>query len=138
MSTDCPSDLGMLVIDTSALMAIILSEPSSAACMEALEVEETVVISAGTLAEAMIVAMRRDRADELERLVSGLGVNVAPVTEASARAAATAYARWGEGAHPAGLNLGDCFAYEAAKRLNCPLLYVGDDFAKTDVISALS
>lgn len=74
----------------------------------------------------------------MERLIAGLGVNVAPVTEASAKAAAVAYARWGKGVHPAGLNLGDCFAYEAAKRLNCPLLYVGDDFAKTDVISALS
>lgn len=101
------------MIDTSALMAIVLLESEAAACELALEIEETVVISAGTLAGALIVAIRRDRADELERLVAGLGVNVALVTEASARAAAAVYARWGKGVHPAGLNLGDCCCMSA-------------------------
>ncbi len=59
------------------------------------------------------------------------------VTKASAVGAAEAHRRWGRGRHPAGLNYGDCFTYELAARMNCPLLYVGDDFSKTDLASAL-
>jgi ribonuclease VapC len=59
------------------------------------------------------------------------------MTAASARRIAEAYARWGKGVHPAGLNFGDCFACELAKEHSCPLLFVGDDFAKTDVKRAV-
>jgi ribonuclease VapC len=58
------------------------------------------------------------------------------VTEQSAFNAAEAYARWGRGVHPAGLNYGDCFAYALAQQRACSLLFVGDDFAKTDIASA--
>jgi ribonuclease VapC len=83
------------------------------------------------------VAARRNLVEEMNRLIDGLGFEIESVTPASARRIATAYARWGRGAHPAGLNFGDCFSYEVAKAHSCPLLYVGEDFAKTDLQSAL-
>ena len=67
------------------------------------------------------------------RLIDGLGFTIANVTPASARRIADAYARWGKGIHAAGLNFGDCFAYEAAREHTCPLLYVGNDFSQTDI-----
>ena len=128
----------MIAVDTSALMAIVLGEAAADACIRALETEPEVVISAGTLAELLIVAARRNVADEMSSLIDGLGLEVAPVTAAAARRIAEAYGRWGKGQNPAGLNFGDCFAYEAAKTHGCRLLYVGDDFAQTDVESVLS
>lgn len=123
----------MIAVDTSALMAIVLGEPASEACMQTLEAEGEVLISAGTLAEALIVAARRDVADEVDLLVGGLGFTVVPVSEPMARKVAQAYAQWGKGVHPAGLNFGDCFAYAVAQDHDCPLLFVGDDFARTDL-----
>ena len=73
----------------------------------------------------------------MERLIEGMGASVIAVTSASARRAAEAYDRWGKGVHPAGLNFGDCFAYELAKQSACRLLFIGNDFARTDVESAL-
>ncbi|WGF88755.1 type II toxin-antitoxin system VapC family toxin [Marinivivus vitaminiproducens] len=127
----------MIAVDTSALMAIVLDEREAQACMAALAQDDTVVISAATLAEALIVAARRNVHDELALIVDGLGFEIATVTQASARRVAQAYERWGKGLHPAGLNFGDCFAYDVAKQNGCPLLYVGDDFARTDIASAL-
>ncbi|HLY57215.1 MAG TPA: type II toxin-antitoxin system VapC family toxin [Stellaceae bacterium] len=125
----------MMALDTSALMAIVLGEPEADVCIEILAAESEIVISAGTLAEALIVAGRRNVAEEMRRLIDGLGVDVVPVTEAAARRVAQAYRRWGKGLHPAGLNFGDCFAYEIAKARTCPLLHIGEDFARTDVES---
>ena len=127
----------MIAVDTSALMAVVLDEPEAEACIAALEAEAEILISAGTVAEALIVAARRNLADEMARLVDGLGFSIVDVTPASARRIADAYERWGKGVHPAALNFGDCFAYEVAKEHGCPLLYVGDDFAKTDIASVL-
>jgi ribonuclease VapC len=127
----------MIAIDTSALMAIVLDEAPAGACMAALEHEPDVVISAGTVAEALIVAARRNVAEEMVKLIDGLGFDIVTVTAASARQVAAVYGRWGKGVHPAGLNFGDCFAYEVAKAYGCSLLYVGDDFSKTDVKSVL-
>lgn len=126
----------MIVVDTSALMAILLGEPQAERCAEVLERETQVLVSAGTLAEALIVARRRNVDDELSALINGLGLEVAPVTAAVAERVAQAYARWGRGVHPAGLNFGDCFAYALAQEVGAPLLFVGDDFARTDVASA--
>jgi ribonuclease VapC len=123
----------MIAVDTSALMAILLDEPDANACIAVLEKEENILISAGTIAEALIVAARRNVGEEIASLIDGLGFNAVAVTPASARRIASAYARWGKGIHAAGLNFGDCFAYEVAKEHDCPLLYVGGDFAKTDV-----
>ncbi len=126
----------MIVVDTSALMAILLGEADSDACMDVLESAEALAISAGTTAEALIVADRRGVGEEMRRLLDGLGFEIAPVTSASARLVADAYARWGKGSHPAGLNFGDCFAYALASERAAPLLYVGVDFAQTDIASA--
>ncbi len=123
----------MIAVDTSALMAIVLGESQADACIAALDGDPDLVISAGTVAEALIVAARRNVGDEVARLIDGLGMEVVPVTEAVARRVAEAYARWGKGVHPAGLNFGDCFAYAVAKERGCPLLFVGDDFRQTDV-----
>jgi ribonuclease VapC len=123
----------MIVVDTSALMAILLGEPEAEGCMRAIEAAERLIISAGTLAEALVVAERRGIGAELLALIEGLGFEVASVTAASAQGIATAYARWGKGAHPAGLNIGDAFAYDAAMAAGAPLLFVGEDFARTDI-----
>lgn len=127
----------MIAVDTSALMAILLNEPEAEACVAALEAETEILISAGTVAEALIVAARRNLGEEMERLIEGLGFTVVSVTPASARRVAEVYAAWGKGLHQAALNFGDCFAYAVAKEQGCRLLYVGEDFAKTDIEGVL-
>ena len=127
----------MMAVDTSALIAIVLREAEADRCKAALEEEPDLLISAGTVAEALIVAARRNLVEEMNWLIDGLGFDIVSVTPASARRIAAAYARWGRGTHPAGLNFGDCFSYEVAKEHSCPLLYVGEDFAKTDLESAV-
>jgi len=127
----------MIAVDTSALMAILLNEPEASACADALATNDRIVISAGTVAEALIVAGRRKIDEEMAGLIDGLGLEIDSVTPAVARRVADSYARWGKGYDPAGLNFGDCFSYEIAKTRECPLLYVGADFARTDVVSVL-
>ena len=127
----------MIAVDTSALMAVVLGEAEADACIEALQAETQVLISAGTVAESLIVAARRNVAPEMARLIDGFGFDVVPITPASAKRIAHAYGRWGKGVHPASLNLGDCFSYEVAKENSCRLLFVGDDFSKTDLESVL-
>jgi ribonuclease VapC len=127
----------MIAVDTSALMAIVLGEGRAEACIAALESETELLISAGTVAEALIVAARRNVSAEIANLIDGLGFEVVPITLASARRIAEAYQRWGKGVHPAGLNFGDCFSYEVARAHSCRLLFVGDDFVNTDVESVL-
>ena len=123
----------MIAVDTSALMAIVLGEAEADACIAALEIEDEILISAATITEALIVAARRNVGDEMAKLIDGLGFSAVAVTPAAARRVALAYARWGKGVHAAGLNFGDCFAYELAREHDCPLLYVGGDFARTDI-----
>jgi ribonuclease VapC len=127
----------MIAVDTSALMAILLNEPNADACIAALVAGGELVISAATVAEALIVANNRNVGEEMSRLLDELGFEVVGVTAASARRVASAYSTWGKGAHAASLNFGDCFAYEVAKERASPLLYVGDDFSKTDLKRAL-
>ena len=127
----------MIAVDTSALMAIILDEPQAASCIAALEAEEEILVSAGTVAEALIVSGRRNVGKEMTSLIDGLGFEIVTITPAAARRIAEAHGRWGRGVHQAGLNLGDCFAYEVAKEHGCRLLYIGEDFSQTDVESVL-
>ena len=127
----------MIAVDTSALMAIVLDEAEASACIAALEIEDEILISAGTIAEALIVAARRNVSEEMAGLIDGLGFNALAVTPAAARRIASAYERWGKGVHAAGLNFSDCFAYEVAKEHDCPLLFVGGDYAKTDIKGVL-
>ena len=127
----------MIAVDTSALMAILLDEPEAAACAEAFATNDRIVISAATVAEALIVAGRRGLGAEMAGLVDGLDLEIADVSPATARRVADTCARWGKGVHPAGLNFGDCFACEVARTRDCPLLHLGADFARTDIASVL-
>ena len=127
----------MIAVDTSALMAIVLNESEADACVAALEAEDNLLISAATIAEALIVAARRNVGEEMERLIGGVGFEIVSVTSASAKRIAQAYESWGKGVHSAALNFGDCFSYEVAKEHGCRLLYVGGDFRKTDVEGVL-
>ena len=130
-----------MIVDSSALVAILRSEPERDACLDALTTAASSGISAATLLECSIVIDSfRDpvvsrRLDEL-RLEAG--IHVAPFTATQADVARRAYRDYGKGSgHPAGLNLGDCFAYALATEQDEPLLFVGDDFTHTDVRSAL-
>jgi ribonuclease VapC len=127
----------MIAVDTSALMAIALNEPNADACIAAIESQDRLLISAGTVAEALIVSARRNVGEQVARLIEGLGFEIVDVTSVSARRIAQAYERWGKGVHPASLNFGDCFAYEVAREHGCRLLYVGNDFTRTDVEGVL-
>ena len=127
----------MIAVDTSALMAIVLDEPTAQACMAALEAEDEILISAGTVAELLIVSARRRVGTRMADFLARSDFNVVPVTAAAARRVGQAYERWGRGVHRAALNFGDCFAYAVAKEHACRLLYVGDDFAKTDIEGVL-
>ena len=127
----------MIAVDTSALMAVLLDESEADACAQALATNDRVVISAATVAEALIVAQRRNLGAEMARLIDGLGLEIASITLAAARRVADGYARWGKGVNPVGLNFGDCFAYDVARSHDCPLLFVGEDFTRTDVVSVL-
>ena len=127
----------MIAVDTSALLAIVLGEPKAEACIAVLAAEAEVLISAAILAEALIVAARRGVFEEMASLIDGLGFNIVTITPASARRIAAIYERWGKGVHPAGLNFGDCLSYDVAKSHSCRLLFIGSDFSKTDLQSAL-
>jgi ribonuclease VapC len=127
----------MMAVDTSALMAILLGEERGEACAAALNTDDELIISAGTVAEALVVAQGRNLRAQMLRLIEEFGMEVVPVTLGAAQRIAEAYTRWGRGNHRAALNLGDCFAYEVAKQNACPLLFVGKDFSRTDIKSAL-
>jgi len=125
-----------MVIDTSAVIAVLLGEPSSARCIEAMSTDAPLLMSAGTLAELEIVAVRRGARAALDTLMARLKPEIVPVTASDARLVAAAYDQWGRGVHPVSLNFGDCFAYALAKARGLPLLFVGDDFERTDITAA--
>ena len=124
----------MIVVDTSALVAILKREAHRDACIEALDKNRT-CMSAGTLVECFVTAEWNGAGDEMRRMVGALAPRIVPVTEEAAYQAHLAYRRWGKGRHPAKLNFGDCFSYVLAKELGCPLLFVGNDFSQTDIAS---
>ncbi|HEX5933968.1 MAG TPA: type II toxin-antitoxin system VapC family toxin [Pseudorhizobium sp.] len=128
----------MIVVDTSALIAVVNNEAMAASVRDVLVEERQVVISAATLTEALIVARGKKCLPGLTRLLDQLPLTVLHLDEIRAERAAAAYERWGKGFHPASLNFGDCFAYAAAEEFDCPLLFVGDDFSRTDIGSAIS
>src|SRR5947209_20317365 len=111
----------MIALDTSALMAVVLDEPEADACIGVLQAENTVLISAATVAETLIVSARRNVGEEAATLIDGLGLEIVSVTPATARRIAGIYAQWGKGVHPAALNYGDCFVYAVAKERDCTL-----------------
>lgn len=127
----------MTVLDGSALFAILLGEDDAERCQEAIETADELVISAASLTEMIVVATRKGILVQTRALVERLDPKVAPLTHERALAAGEAFIRWGHRQHRAGLNYGDTFAYALAMELACPLLFVGGDFALTDVQSAL-
>lgn len=128
----------MIAIDTSALLAMLLGEPEAAACRDAVAAHDDILIAAPTLTETLVVAAGRKLHGEMARLIDDLVLTVIPFSEELAYAALRGYLRWGKGYHPASLNLGASFAYALAKERDCALLYIGNDFALTDIRSALA
>ena len=129
-----------MIVDTSALIAILHDEPDAAAFGAALTEAAAVTMSAATLVELTLVAEGRGgrpMGDRVNRLLASAKVEVVPFTAEHAALAAEGWRRYGKGRHPAGLNLGDCFAYALAQSRNEPLLFKGTDFAQTDVKAAL-
>lgn len=128
-----------MVVDASAIMAILRGEPEEEAFKGALADAVARYISPVNWLEVAMNAESAGRADAVafNRLSDFVAFTVVPVDEAQMRIAHDAWKKHGKGRHRAKLNLGDCFAYALAKALNEPLLYKGGDFGKTDIKSAL-
>ena len=128
-----------MVVDSSAVIAVVLGEPGAPALRHRIAGAAHVCLSAATLVESTIVMARRHGeagVAKLDRLLSETGMSVEPVTAKQADTARWAYLRFGKGRHPAALNFGDCFSYALAAERDEPLLFVGDDFARTDLRAA--
>lgn len=127
-----------MIVDASALLALLLREPSAERIVDALDGAPWAAIGAPTLTEAAIVAEARGLPPTaVAALLVEAEIEVLPYTHEHATVAAWAYRRFGRGRHRAGLNFGDCMAYAMAKVADAPLLYVGDDFPHTDVVPAI-
>ena len=125
-----------MVIDTSAVAAILFNEPEAADLERRIVADPIRLISTGTLIEAAIVVEARlgeAGGREFDLWLQRAGVEQVPVDAEQADLARRAWRRFGKGRHPAGINYGDCFAYALAASRDEPLLFKGDDFAKTDV-----
>lgn len=129
-----------MVIDTSAILCVLLGESGCEGYVRALADEERCMMAAPTWLECAMVTMARlgPRGTEaMEALLDGALVEIVPFDEELSRAAFRAWIQFGKGRHAAGLNFGDCFSYALARQLGLPLLYKGQDFAMTDIASAL-
>lgn len=125
-----------MVIDTSAMIALLLNEPAAERLVAAVEADHTRLVSAASVVEASLVMLGRygEAGDpQIDRLLRGIGAEVVPVGEEQVVLARDAALRFGRGRHAASLNFGDCFSYALSVSRGEPLLFVGDDFAKTDV-----
>jgi ribonuclease VapC len=131
-----------LVLDTSALVAILLSEDDADRLLDSLKAAEERLVSAVSAYEFLVVMLRRQGPDGLRdaaELLDALALRVIPFDEPTALASAEAYARFGKGIDPrARLNLGDCAAYATARALDAALLFKGADFAQTDIRAGLA
>ena len=125
----------MIVVDTSALLSIILREPGYERPLAALLATEAKALPASVLFEATIVLSRfeRDPRPILDAHIASLGLDVTPFDAEIARAAQKAFLAFGKGRHPARLNFGDCQSYATAKSLSASLLFIGNDFSQTDI-----
>ena len=129
-----------MIIDTSAILAILFREEDVQLYAVAIAKASTRRMSAGNFLEASIVVESRvgpSGVGRLNALLERAAIEVAPVTVEQTEAARGAWSRYGKGNHPAGLNLGDWFAYGLAKTTREPLLFKGEDFALTDIESAI-
>lgn len=131
-----------MIVDTSAVVAIMLGESGADTLNEALVRSSTSRMSAATYVELCAVTHRRDRPEitrNVDRLLLAYGIRIEPFDEAQARVAAQAYRDYGRGSgHPARLNLGDTYSYALASVADEPLLFVGEDFAHTDIRPAVT
>ena len=130
-----------MVLDTSALLAILFAEPERDQLIDALAQARDPLISAATLVEASIVMRARTGAegvDDLDELLAAAAVRTIAVDAAQAYLARDAFARFGKGRSAAGLNFGDCFSYALAQATGQPLLFKGGDFGQTDVTPAVA
>lgn len=129
-----------MILDTSAILAILRDEPEAATCAQAIEEAPVRRMSAGSLLEAAIVIDASGdplASRALDQLIDIAGVLIEPVTPEQASIGRDAYRDFGKGSgHPAQLNFGDCFAYALAKTTGEPLLFKGGDFSHTDIRSA--
>jgi len=131
----------MIVVDTSALIAILDREPDAALYAEAIAEADAPLISAATLLELHIVMLNRHgarAAQIVDRMIQDAGFQIETFTVQHLELAREAYARYGKGRNGAGLNYGDCFSYALAKATGLPLLFKGKDFSKTDLLAALA
>jgi ribonuclease VapC len=125
-----------MVVDTSAVIAILLNEPDAEYFERALETDPSRLMSAASFLEAAIVIEVRFGAAggrELDLFLSTARMSIIPVTTEQVSAARQAFRTYGKGRHPAGLNFGDCFSYALAKTTGEPLLFKGNDFGQTDI-----
>lgn len=128
-----------MVIDTSALIAILLDEPERRRFNEKIEADPRRLVSAVSFVEtALVIETRLGEAGgrELDLFLHRADIEVMPVDLDQAEIARRAFRTYGRGRHSAGLNFGDCFAYALAKTTGEPLLFKGDDFGRTDVAAA--
>jgi ribonuclease VapC len=128
-----------MVIDTSAVVAILADEPERARFVQMIAADEVRLLSAVSRVECTCVIEGRKRAAgraELDLFLREAAIEIAPVTADQAEIACDAFRRFGRGRHPAGLNIGDTFAYALARATGEPLLFKGDDFSRTDILSA--
>jgi ribonuclease VapC len=129
-----------MVIDTSAVIAVVFDEDERNAFTEAIAANSELLISAASVFESCVVAAAKKSnpmaAGLVDHMIADLQIQVVPFDSAAVTAAREAYFRFGKGNHPARLNLGDCFAYALAKSRGLPLLFKGDDFARTDIVPA--
>ena len=129
-----------MIIDTSALIAILRAEPEAQDCAVAIERNQIRRVSAANFVEtALVIDGSRDpiASRRFDDLVKEAHIAIEPVTEVQARIAREAYRDFGTASgHPAKLNFGDCFAYALAKTTGEPLLFKGDDFVHTDIVPA--
>ena len=128
-----------MILDSSAVLAMLFGEPEAAAFAEAAEEATDRAISAASWLEAAIVADNRSSvaAAEFAGLMARLDLEIVPFTANQAMRAREAHRRYGKGRHKAALNLGDCFAYALAKERGHALLFKGEDFAATDIEPAI-
>ena len=125
-----------MVIDTSALVAILQDEPERRAFNEAIEAAENCSLSTASFVETSMILESRygpEGSRSLDLFIGKAGITLIAVDADQAYVARQAYREYGKGRHPAGLNFGDGFAYALAKTLDEPLLFKGDDFAATDI-----
>jgi ribonuclease VapC len=128
-----------MVLDTSALLAILFDEPERRGFTETIEAAENRLLSAVSFVETSMILESRlgsDGVRAMDRLLAAGSIETSSVDAAQAAAAREAFRQFGKGRHPAGLNFGDCFSYALAKCRGDTLLFKGNDFSQTDIAAA--